>query len=326
MEVGRRASLLDWIRLQKTAQWSLLLAFTGFLVEILIPARFPLQSEYRSEGKFSGLFTEPSHVAFALFPCIAILLLAEDKRTRSKGILALAGLLVLSRSSTLIALIVAWVIYRLVVHGKMRQTVLVIVCSAGLIALGAVVNFDKLLLPTVERVAGIASSSDAENTSSLVYVQGWQDAWYNLQRTRGLGLGLNMMGCTPLPDVTARAALMLRSNGRELNAEDGSFLFAKVISETGVFGILFYMIVLLWWIDGEKKLRTLGEEKSRFAAQMQLALIFCFFVSSFVRGLGYFSGGLMLWVVAVSGSHQWKHFLPRHSGRAKLDLPSMRKR
>jgi len=288
-------------------------AFSAFIVEKLIPAWFPAQAGYRAEGKLSGLFSEPSHVAFSLFPCIAVLLAAEDKRMRQKGMLALMGLVVFSRSSTLIALIAAWAIYRLLVRRKhYRQTALFALGIASLIAVGAAIDFDRFVTPTVERVVGIASPSETENISSLVYVQGWQDAWFNLQRTHGMGLGVNMMGCGTLPDVSARSALALA--GVELNTEDGSFLFSKVVSETGAGGIAFYVVAIWWWLQLEKKLRHLREDAARFAIEMQVVLIFCFVASSFIRSANYFDGGLLLWVAAVSGASRWKNLSMQSAG------------
>jgi hypothetical protein len=305
LEVGRRASGSEWTDLQKTAKVVLLVAFSALFVEMLIPAWFPAQAGYRAQGKLSGLFSEPSHVAFSLFPSIAVLLAAEDKRMRRKGMLALVGLGVLSRSSTLIALIAAWALYRLLVRRKhYRQTALFALGIASLVAVGAAIDFDRFVTPTVERVVGIASPSETENISSLVYVQGWQDAWFNLQKTHGMGLGVNMMGCGTLPDVSARSALALA--GVELNTDDGSFLFSKVVSETGAGGIAFYIVVIWFWFQLEKKLRYLPEGVARFALEMQVALIFCFVASSFIRSANYFDGGLLLWVAAASGASKWQ--------------------
>jgi hypothetical protein len=304
LEVGRRASERDWASVQRTAIWSLVVAFSAFIVEMLHPAWFPEQARYRAEGKLSGLFQEPSHVAFGLFPCIVVLLVAGNKRTRITGVCALVALVAVSRSSTLIALIAAWVLYRLVVQRKIRQTALFAVGVVALMTVGAVIDFDRFITPTMGRIVGIATPSETENVSSLVYVQGWQDAWFNLERTHGMGLGLNMMGCGDLPDVSARLALDLA--GLQLNAEDGSFLFAKVVSETGVIGIALYVGIIWWWIELEKKLRGL-ENAARFAVEAQTALIFSFLASSFIRSSSYFYGGLLIAVVAVGGASRWLH-------------------
>jgi hypothetical protein len=295
LEVGCRATTADWLNLQRTACWVLLVEFFGFVAEMLVPSLFPSQAGYRLEGKLSGFFHEPSHVAFSLFPCIAILLVAESKKMRRYGVLGLVVLLILSRSSTLIILFIAWSIYRLVVQRNLPKAVLLFTSLVLILALGAAVDFNRFVLPTMQRVTGVASSSETENISSLVYVQGWQDALYNFNRSHGLGLGINMMGCGALPAVPARLALQVVVP-LELNAEDGSFLFAKTLSETGVVGVVFYMLAIWRWVKFERAISRHVRDATRFAMSTQAAIMFCFVILSFVRGAGYFSGTLLLWV------------------------------
>jgi hypothetical protein len=304
LEIGRRASYRDWLNLQKAAIWTLVASFLTFFLEMALPSRFPDKVGFRLEGKYSGTFNEPSHVAFSLFPCIAVLLVAEDKRVRRKGLFALAGLLLMSRSSTLIALIAAWFLYRLFIQRRLMQATMLALGMAALIAAASAINYDVLVAPTVGRIAGVAASSDAENMSSLVYVQGWQDAMANLERTHGLGLGFNMMGCHPLADVPTRRVLAL-AGIEELNAQDGSFLFGKIVSEAGVFGLAFYIAMIWWWVRLEQAVRRAEVDAERSVASIQAALVFCFIASSFIRSTGYFSGGMFLWIAAVSGVSKW---------------------
>lgn len=300
LEVGRKARDADWIGLEKPAAGALFAAFIGFAVEAILPQFFPLQAGYRFQGKYSGMFREPSHVGFSLFPCIVVLLVSSKKESRRIGIAGLMGLVIISRSSTLVAMIAAWLLYRLVVRRKVRQVAVFVVWAAIFIGGASAVNFNGLVLPTVQRIAGIGSSGETSNTSSLVYVQGWEDAWANLARSRGRGLGPNMMGCSPLPQVPARAVLALMASSDSLNAEDGSFLFSKIVSETGIVGILMYGMIFLWWIRLERQLRMEKDRTHHFAIATRSALIFCFIASSFIRSAGYFSGGLLLWLAAAS--------------------------
>jgi hypothetical protein len=304
-EAGQSSGSGDWIRLQSAAAWSILAAFSAFLVEMAVPSLFPGQAGYRSKGEYSGLFSEPSAVAFSLFPCVAVLLVAKSKETRRNGMLALLGLLVFSRSSTLLAMIAAWVLYRLVIRGRLLQAGLLALGLTSIIALGSAISYNVLVAPTVDRIVGIFASGETGNLSSLVYVQGWQDGWENLVRTHGLGLGFNMMGCHPLPDVPTRAVLALQGAG-ELNTQDGSIVFGKVISEAGVLGIVFYIAVIRWWVRLERRIRITEDGAERIAASTQAALIFCFVASSFIRGAGYFSGSLLLWVAAMAGASRWR--------------------
>jgi hypothetical protein len=298
--IGQKSTNRDWLKLEKTATWALLVAFAAFAVEMLMPQKFPSRAMYRSAGEYSGIFSEPSHVAFSLFPCIAVLLVAESKQTRRKGTIALLGLIVFSRSSTLLGLIAAWILYQLATRKKIRQFILLASLIVSLVILASVMNYEAIIAPTATRITGVVASDTTSNVSSLVYVQGWEDAWANLLHTHGLGLGFNMMGCPPLPDVAARRVLALV--GLDLNAQDGSFLFAKIVSESGIFGIAFYITIVWLWIRLEKRTASCRDREKRLIAAVQAAIIFCFIASSFLRGAGFFSGGLLLWVVAISGA------------------------
>lgn len=303
LEIGWRATEYDWIKLQNVAVWVLLWAFAGLIIEILLPDVFPVRELNRDAGKFSGFYSEPSFVAYSLFPCILILLEAQSKQMRRNGLLALCGLLLLSRSSTLLVLIVVWVLYRLFIKRDLGRSIVVI--SVGLLigGLAAFLNYDLLVAPTVERLAGIAVEDSVDNLSSLAYLQGWQDGWKNLIRTNGLGLGFNMMGCTPLPDVPARATIAGVFN-LQSNDEDGTFLFSKLVSETGVVGLIFFMAITWWCFKMALKLSSSGTQSPAYF--IQLALIMSFVATSLIRSPGFFSGSYFLLVVAIAASTKWQ--------------------
>jgi hypothetical protein len=71
-------------------------------------------------------------------------------------------------------------------------------------------------------------------------------------------------------------------------------------------GLVFYGAIIWWWVRLEKKIRAAEDSAGRLAASTQAALIFCFVASSFIRSVGYFSGGMLLWIAAVSGAIKWQ--------------------
>lgn len=295
LEIGWKASDEDWLKLQKLCPWLLLAAFGSFAAEFF----GLLEGKGRYES-YSGIFFEPSHVAFSLFPSVAILLLAQSKRLRQIGMLALLGLLLFSRSSTLLMLTVAWLFYQAFMQRKLNKSVLLWVGALSLSLL--VIDYDSVLAPLMDRLLGVSGGTyNTENISSLVYLQGWQDVWANLNRTNGLGLGFNMMGCAPLPDVDARGVLA-RTFEIELNSEDGSFIFSKLVSETGVFGILFLLVIVWWFVRLVLAIRKLGWDVKNDAIMIQTGLIFLFLLVSVSRGGGYFNAAMLIWVVAVSAT------------------------
>jgi hypothetical protein len=316
LEIGWRATLNDWRHLESVAKWILLIAIVGFIFEVLMPEFFPKQAAYRFQGKLSGLFNEPSHVAISLFPSIAILLVSRRVKFFRLGMLALFVLTLLSRSTSLIALICSWILYSLLIKrkAKLGSGLIYVFILSSIAILAALANFELVVEPILNRVSGVFSFASGEfgvndtdgvlteHISSIVYMQGWQDVWFNLQRTNGLGLGFNMMGCSPLPDVPARTILGSMFSLGELNAEDGSFLFAKMVSEVGVIGALMFFSIVWLIIQLHIKMGKNYYSELNDTMSMLAALIFVIFTSFFVRSTGYFGGGFLLIVVAVAGA------------------------
>ncbi len=308
VEIGWNASDNDWLKLQKVAIWCLLVCFAGLALQMLFPGWFSEhQLEYAESRKaYSGIFSEPSHVGFSLFPSVAILLLAEEKKFQLTGLLALLGLIILSPSSTLIALTLGWFIYRIMVTGKfIKGLVVAFAVASAVVLMAAIVDYDKYVTPILERIAGVAGNEDSQNFSSLVYVQGWQDALYNFQRTHWLGLGFNMMGCKPLPDSPIRPIVEYNYAGDDSNTVDGSFVFSKLMSETGIIGIALPVILIWWIVRLEKDVRATSACARNAKADMQMTLIVYFLIAYVVRGSGYFNTELLILVVALSGSFKW---------------------
>jgi hypothetical protein len=295
LEIGWRASEIDWLKLQKLCPWILLAAYGSFVAEF-----FGLLADKGRYEAYSGIFSEPSNVAYSLFPSVAILLLAQSKRLRQTGMLALVGLLLFARSSTLLSVTVAWIFYQAFMQRKLTKNVLLWV---GLLSVSLLIlEYSSVLAPFMDRLLGVAGGTyNTNNISSLVYLQGWQDVWANLNRTNGLGLGFNMMGCTPLPDVDAREYLV-KVFAMDLNSEDGSFLFSKLVSETGVFGILFLLATIWWFVKLVQAIRKLEGGVKNYAIMIQMSLIFLFLANTVLRGGGYFNAAMLIGLVAVSGT------------------------
>jgi len=279
------------------------LGLSSILLEAFLPSLFAYKAEYQALGRFSGHFREPSFAAFSLIPCVLVLLMDEKIKTRRLGILALVSLVLISRSSSMVLLGAISTLYWVIIQRKPRKILLYGLFFGGLIAIASFVDYEKLLGPTIERITGLSPTDTESNLSSYVYIQGWQDAGVNLVRTHWLGLGVNMMGCDPLTDVPVRDILIGYNLGDE-NAQDGSFLFAKIVSETGIIGVIFYMAVIWFWFKSEKFVLKLGNNPERRVAAIQSALIFYFLIVSFERGPGYFSCQLPLFIVAAVGISQ----------------------
>jgi len=319
LEIGKQASPEDWLKMRQTALWILVIAASFIVIEFIVPNLFsPDKAAYHKEGKYAGLYPEPSLAAFSLFPCVVLLLSAPYKKYHRQGVFALFFLLLFSRSSKLLMMIFCYVLYRLFFADKIKQVIRYSLVTAGIVTIAFYVNYDLLLAPTVKRIIGITQTTD-QHLSSFVYVKGWQDAWENMIRTKGLGLGFNMMGCTPLPDVSLRN-LLQQPGISDLNNEDGSFLFSKIVSETGLIGICFFVLVVWSWIVYERKIRKLADTDALNIASVHTTFMFSFVITSLVRSTGYFQGGGLLWVTAAVAAYSWHKCCVVKLGRKKVNL------
>lgn len=303
LEIGAKATHKDWQRLCSTSLWTIIVAITFILLEMLVPSLFsPIKSAYHAEFKYSGIYSEPSHVAISIFPCIAILLSSYKRNYNSKGLIALLLLLFLSRSSTLIVLTLCYITYRLVIMERLIQVIKYMSITLIVIVTAFLLNYNLIVAPTMARFSGIFSSEN-ENLSSLIYVKGWQDALANATRTKGLGLGFNMMGCKPLPDVSIREFLSVPGR-TDLNNEDGSFLLSKLLSEFGLLGLFFFVWVIVFWFRYEVISKVWSFDSADInVSAIHTSIMFSFVTTSLIRSAGYFQGGLLLWITAAVGAN-----------------------
>ncbi|WP_125876325.1 hypothetical protein [Stutzerimonas xanthomarina] len=137
------------------------------------------------------------------------------------------------------------------------------------------------------------------NLSGLVYLQGIKDAAFSFYQTFGLGLGFQMLGTQPPSDVSLEIANILGTD-EATNRFDGGFLAAKLVAEFGIlglaliFGYLRYALISFVWLR-----RLEGREIGQFKDILCHCVVLGFSVELFVRGIGYFSAGLFIFLVAV---------------------------
>lgn len=299
--IGLQSSISSWIGLYKPAIWIILIIIFGLLIEFFFPEFFPATAPYREQFKYSGFFSEPSHLSYSAFPSILLLITSSKGGIRALGVIALLTLMIFSRTSTLMVLVLGFGIFYLIIKFNIKRLFMgIMMILIGLISIN-ILSFEYLLTPFIERLEGIfAGGQIAKNISSLVYLQGVQDGLDGLIRSYGIGIGFNMMGCNPLPISSARDTIS--SMGiPPLNSEDGSFLLSKIVAEFGVVGILFicYLISITFKI---RNLYFKESEKYRKEAYWitLVILIACLEVFS-TRSSGYFYGPFFLIPVILGG-------------------------
>ncbi len=197
-----------------------------------------------------GLFNEPSHFALYIIPLLAYRLLANPKD--SLGLLCLgAGFIFLPSTTLLIGgLLIGVVIY---LSKSKKITSLRTIMALSMVSLFIfMIIADVLPMPdTKARIINLFVGTEVEaanhlNMSSIVWLNGWSQAYQTFISTYGLGLGFNQMGCGNFRDIGYYSLLIQAAlSGDMLNAEDGSLLSAKLISELGYAG-LFIIFALSW--------------------------------------------------------------------------------
>jgi hypothetical protein len=145
----------------------------------------------------------------------------------------------------------------------------------------------------------LAISDTSNNLSALVYLQGLYDAYYSLEATNYLGLGFQLLGTQPPSELSLTIQTIA---GTELNREDGSFLAAKILAEFGILGVIFiiyYLKISFQAVIFLRKQIFLINDRRDLKHQLVAAIIFAFSVELFVRGTGYFSPGVFLFIFAL---------------------------
>lgn len=148
------------------------------------------------------------------------------------------------------------------------------------------------------------------NLSGLVYLQGLSDAYNGFFETSGFGLGFQMLGTQPVSDISVQIARILGAD-EATNRFDGGFLAAKLLAEYGVLGLL---MIFLYLRRAVRSLVWLRKVRERGAGELKELLCHCivlgFSVELFVRGIGYFSAGVFLFLIAI-------FYLGRNDARKK---------
>lgn len=150
----------------------------------------------------------------------------------------------------------------------------------------------------------------ASNLSALVWLQGWDEAMTGLRKTMGVGLGFQQLGVNGATGTVAHviAEQFRIVDGTEngtLNLLDGGTLGAKLVGELGVLGIgaVGACSCLIY-----RSIRNLGEIAAQPAGSSATAFFYCCVVSFsldlFIRGTGYFSPSVLLFLTGVFGLWQ----------------------
>ena len=242
-----------------------------------------------SSGQNSGTYYEPSHVAMYLIPFIAYRLLMSARDFLS-WITIVVILLATPSSTFLIGLVginVLWLIKNQPWShsaGKLQMLFIVVIILIMVLLADTTETLNRLI-----GIFGSTQTVETINLSSMVWLNGWSQAYEHFIATRGLGVGFNQMGCGHFQSVGRYSSFMLSTVGTVLNFNDGSFMAAKLISEFGLFGFLLIVIFVYLSVKAIFSLKMVSDDFHNHSITLARAVGgMCLISLLFVRSAGYF--------------------------------------
>jgi hypothetical protein len=134
------------------------------------------------------------------------------------------------------------------------------------------------MIPEEYYSSRIDFSKSNENLSALVFLSGWERAFLNFIETTGIGIGFQQLGYS---GAIGQSRLILESIGLGgLNLYDGGSLASKLISETGILGIILLFFYISYFIKYVITYRRYPKKK--------LFFISIFFMFSIYKGCWLF--------------------------------------
>lgn len=238
---------------------------------------------YMLAGSKTMFFSsEPSHFALAFLPFLSYMLFRDGSPLHFAGALFVS---IFINNLTLLIGVVLLVIF----HYRHRFVFLMATFTLMLLA--------SILSPGYgDYVLGrLTLSADTDNLTALVFMSGYERAYVTLVQENILGVGFQQMGFVG-PSGELIDAISRVTNGYEANLHDGGTLASKLIVEFGLFGVAALVLYLL----GLKNIFASGNQlnatpRARFFASIYITFI-CY---AFVRGLGYMSPSVFLFIFAA---------------------------
>jgi hypothetical protein len=240
------------------------------------------------------VFSEPSHFSFVYLP---VMIFTVATTTRRRQFLLLCSALVLGAALQNLTVLVGILGASCLILSRKQVLLLLaaVVLAAAFLALDLSYYADRLLL-----------SSDSDNLSTLVYLQGWQRASVNIIETSGWGVGFQQFGFVgSLGDVMEK--IIYLTHGVPLNLYDGGSTGSKLIAELGVVGVVLILLFLQVVARGARLIRR--AQRLPIKQRDVRAIFFYSFVVAyasevFIRGNGYLSPSLTLVLAALIAIQQ----------------------
>jgi hypothetical protein len=231
-------------------------------------------------------FVEPSLFAMIFTPVLLYCLLISGPKHASLMVI-LAFLILIFIKSLILGL---GLIFSLLLT---RKYYFLFYLSLSFLALCIYLNFDYQYY--LDR---LIISEDNKNLSHLVFLQGWSILFESIKSSFSLGIGFQQLGFAEIDWHVINQVTSIV--GRPINNFDGGFLFSKFISEFGIFGFLFFILLSRNFFLAFRNLYYFENKSinSNFFLFKNIFLI-SFIFDFFIRTAGYFSPASFLFLTAI---------------------------
>lgn len=227
------------------------------------------------------LFPEPSHFSLAVAPFVIYYIFTRQRTWLIVLIFFFLWAFYIENVTMLAVLMLV-----VIVSFNVRGLIVLIPLAVLLFLSFADFNYfaDRLIL-----------SSDNTNQSALVLMQGWENALLTMRDTNWLGVGLQQFGvASSSGEITEKLSETFLVT---LNQFDGGSTISKLMGEFGFFGLILVFILLRRAISSFRALKgkTQGDPLIIFSHCVNIGI----FVEIMVRGVGYFSPGIFIYLVML---------------------------
>ena len=238
---------------------------------------------FTSKNKATIFFPEISHFSLIFLSFLLFKLLTSKKNFQSILwiFISLVFSLVIENTTLLVGTILAMIIY------STKKTLLLFIIPVILVTYFLGTDF---LIYFIDRM----NFFEPNNLSTLVFLSGWERAYLNLLESNFFGIGFNQLGMNGLIGFY-QSQIEIIYGLPKLNLLDGGSLAPKIISELGIFGIVFNLIYLFFFFKIIFKIKTYNLR----ANYLDIFYISSFLMASlslYVRGSGYFSPAIFLYI------------------------------
>lgn len=240
---------------------------------------------FKFEKKSTLLFLEPSHYALSVLAFYLFHIYTEKKLFYK--IFAIFVLFIIAVFIQNLTLLVG-LLFGILISFRAKISFLILIFF-----LIIVISLDIDIKYFTNR---LILTENLDNLSVLVFISGWERAFLNIYNTFGFGLGFNQLGY--VGEFGYFQELLSKLGAERLNLLDGGTTGSKLISEIGIIGVF---LLLLYQYYFFKIIYILKKKFSNF--DFKDIFFFCvyimFFVELYIRGVGYFSGTLFLFLTSI---------------------------